>query len=707
MMRAAKLTLFSLAVLVALALPSAPASAATGYVNLCPSLQTAFCTPGDVPGANYAALDTSNGPSAGDVWIASEGSSPRVLGFDAAGEAFAEIASASFPSSAQPFHSGSYIPGIAVDPRDGSVYISNNYQGEEGTVTKFDHSGVFQLQLTGADTPGGILSPHGVAVDPANGDLYVANSTYRQEGSEEIDKFTPSGEFIERFAVPLAQKEARRQPSYASIAVDSEGVFYLGFEGASSTVAEVRQYGPTGAPLDCASGTNLLYEDPPGAGTSVGAVAIDQSDGHIFIGESSAADGSFIAEYSAPCGPIRARIGVGELPGLGDGGFGVSPITHDIYAGQFFQEHGLVFGQATIPDVTTGASAENVTRAAATLGGVVNPDGLPATVCEFEYGTTIGYGHSVACAQALPLEGSSPVQVSAEIGFSLPPATQLHYRLKAGNANGVNVGEDQTFFTEALPVPVVGGAPASDVSEFAATLNATLRTGEALVDYHFEYGTSTAYGSVAPVPDSYTPIEAGTISVSQPVAGLQAGTAYHYRLIASSPGGTAVRGPDETFTTSSIAAPSVSTGAASAVGVGSATLSGSIDPQGWDTTYLFQYGTSSAYGSSWPTVPVDMGALEGEQPVVVNVPGLLPGRTYHYRLVASNGGGTSYGSDMTFTTGEYPAQVIQEPPTLRTLIVPGGKAATLPASRHKQKKVKRAKKRKRVKQRKRTHRKHA
>ena len=54
-----------------------------------------------------------------------------------------------------------------------------------------------------------------------------------------------------------------------------------------------------------------------------------------------------------------------------------------------------------------------------------------------------------------------------------------------------------------------------------------------------------------------------------------------------------------------------------------------------------------------------MGALEGPQPVVVNVPNLLPGTTYHYRLVATNGGGTTYGPDMTFTTGEYPAQAFR------------------------------------------------
>jgi len=44
------------------------------------------------------------------------------------------------------------------------------------------------------------------------------------------------------------------------------------------------------------------------------------------------------------------------------------------------------------------------------------------------------------------------------------------------------------------------------------------------------------------------------------------------------------------------------------------------------------------------------------------VENLQPATVYHYRLVATNPGGTVYGSDQTFTTGAYPASIIQEPP---------------------------------------------
>jgi hypothetical protein len=116
--------------------------------------------------------------------------------------------------------------------------------------------------------------------------------------------------------------------------------------------------------------------------------------------------------------------------------------------------------------------------------------------------------------------------------------------------------------TFALPVP--GGLAASNVTQAAATLNGTLNPGGAPDDYHFEYGTTTAYGSFEPIPEGYTPLTGETLTVSQSVAGLQAGTTYHYRLVADNPGGVRVAGPNETFTT--LPAPAVPTGGTGGTG---------------------------------------------------------------------------------------------------------------------------------------------
>jgi hypothetical protein len=97
--------------------------------------------------------------------------------------------------------------------------------------------------------------------------------------------------------------------------------------------------------------------------------------------------------------------------------------------------------------------------------------------------------------------------------------------------------------------------------------------------------------------------------------------------------------------------PSVVTGSASAVGTNSATVAGSVNPNGQATVYHFEYGPSTTYGSRAPAPP-DPSAGSGTtaQAVSANLTGLSPGTTYHYRLVASNASGTQFGSDQTFAT---------------------------------------------------------
>ncbi len=98
--------------------------------------------------------------------------------------------------------------------------------------------------------------------------------------------------------------------------------------------------------------------------------------------------------------------------------------------------------------------------------------------------------------------------------------------------------------------------------------------------------------------------------------------------------------------------PTATTGAATGVGSSEATLHGSVNPNGVATTYQFEYGTTTAYGKVIPASPKSVGS--GSQAVSVNelVTGLEAETTYHFRLAATNAGGTIYGSDETFTTSQ-------------------------------------------------------
>lgn len=81
-------------------------------------------------------------------------------------------------------------------------------------------------------------------------------------------------------------------------------------------------------------------------------------------------------------------------------------------------------------------------------------------------------------------------------------------------------------------------------------------------------------------------------------------------------------------------------------------LYGFVDTNGLATTYYFEYGTSTAYGSSTPqqSIPAPGPSTPTGRPVdgVACMP--MEGTTYHYRLVATNSAGTSSSPDATFTT---------------------------------------------------------
>jgi plastocyanin len=93
--------------------------------------------------------------------------------------------------------------------------------------------------------------------------------------------------------------------------------------------------------------------------------------------------------------------------------------------------------------------------------------------------------------------------------------------------------------------------------------------------------------------------------------------------------------------------PAVTTNPATLIGSSSATLNGTVNPRGATTTVNFQYGLTTSYGSTTATQTKTGNTV---QAITANISGLTASTTYHFRIVAHNGGGTSFGSDRTFTT---------------------------------------------------------
>jgi streptogramin lyase len=112
-----------------------------------------------------------------------------------------------------------------------------------------------------------------------------------------------------------------------------------------------------------------------------------------------------------------------------------------------------------------------------------------------------------------------------------------------------------------------------------------------------------------------------------------------------------------------------------AVGHDAATLQGRVGPNAQNTQRRFEWGATTAYGNATPL----RGAGNGSGPVDVSEPlaGLDPGTTYHYRLVATNGSGSTPGDDMTFSTGAAPTPTAAQDATPSPPA--GGPAPTVPA----------------------------
>ncbi|MFZ1154605.1 MAG: hypothetical protein WAN93_06845, partial [Solirubrobacteraceae bacterium] len=202
-------------------------------------------------------------------------------------------------------------------------------------------------------------------------------------------------------------------------------------------------------------------------------------------------------------------------------------------------------------------------------------------------------------------------------------------------------GADRTFSTGPEPF-VETGAPEA-VGYDDATLNGTINPRGAEIDYYFEYGTTEAYGQRT--VESSAGSGMTSAKEIQILSRITEDTTYHFRIVATNSYGTTY-GADQTFTTG--IKPSVQTDAPLRVGSEDAILSGTINPHDTEVMYYFEYGLTSGYGTRTPQVSAGSGGgdVEASQPIGA----LLPGASYHYRLVAVYGSVKQYGGDMTFMT---------------------------------------------------------
>lgn len=346
------------------------------------------------------------------------------------------------------------------------------------------------------------------------------------------------------------------------------------------------------------------------AGGGVGASSPSASVGIVL---------STIAGNTATTGGNLAKLGTGSV---------------DVY-------------QSIVADGTAGAGALNCSGAITDNGNSVYDVSNATGGCAPSAGSTIGDPQLEALA-----DNGGPTQTRRIPATS--PARDKNASLSCVAINLDQRGISRHQFTqcdagayEAAP-PVLAASDPRGVTATTATVVANLAAqgpgGTWTLRYGPEGGAGLAANTVGPV--AYDPGASTPVEIAAALTGLSSSTTYLYEFTVAGPDGT-VTGQTLTFRTADLA-PGAATGAASSITQTSATLSGTIDAQGIDTRYTFLLGTDPA--ALAPVTDRAAGSARGATAVSETVAGLTPGRTYTYRLSATNAGGTTLGDIGSFTT---------------------------------------------------------
>jgi DNA-binding beta-propeller fold protein YncE len=353
---------------------------------------------------------------------------------------------------------------VAVYQSTGYIYVADS---RDDVVDILKSNGEYVGQLTGIPFIGRLGS---VAVDQATGNVYVGDEGTLEHEKEPgvVDVFNAKGEYT-------SQLSGYQVKGPSGIAVDDQTGKILVAEGDTGTVSVFNV--ATGAYETTWNGSSAT--NPPGTpqGKFSGElrVTVDESNGHVYVaanyptppvGEYGLVDefegsGAYLGQITAPPSEsFSVVLGIAVATG-----------TRDVYVGSQGVD---IFGPGVLfPGVTTEA-VEAVKETGATLTGAVNPEGEPITFCEFEYGTSTGYGHREPCRQTPAQIGSgrSSVAVNAEVS-GLEAGAYYHYRLVAGNAGGTEYGADKYF----IPTNELFGFPIEGSNAFSVVVSNSVIPG--------------------------------------------------------------------------------------------------------------------------------------------------------------------------------------------------------------------------------------
>jgi hypothetical protein len=440
--------------------------------------------------------------------------------------------------------------GIAVDQTLHRLYVSD---AGTNTIVRYTFTTTDPATFTpdagfvgpalgaGAGQIGSFASA--LAVDPTTHELLVAD-----QGNHLVSRFSATGTFVRSFDGSSGADGAFVQPS--SVAVGTDGTVYVAdSRGLFDSTGNLERFTATGAALSDL--TDLSVPKAVGVGAASGMVAVG-SFNPVTLGSEVRL---LAAGTPPPTQTLLGSVGSVELP---------TSVAVDDTAGGNLYIDATAFGSATsiyvltadgvlAPGVTAGSSSA-VTTSSAHVTGIVDAGDLAATAttsAHFEYYTTDASAPTQLPDLLLPAAGPNAVAVDLS---GLRPNTTYHVRLVASRVDdpsppAASSASPYISFTTGGSAPAVDEPPIRDVADTTATLSGTVDPFGIQGSYHFEYGTTDAYGSREPTGvDGVIGAPAGPVTVRAGLKGLTPNTTYHYRLVGVNAVGTTF-GPDREFTT--------------------------------------------------------------------------------------------------------------------------------------------------------------
>lgn len=630
--------------------------------------------------------------------------------------------------------------GIAVDSGgSGAVYVATNVSGDGPSVRKYSLAGSLAYAL---GRPGASIQPGAkVAVDPADGTVYV--TAIDDLGAPVIDSFNSAGTFTGSFdgssspdggflCVPtsLAVDGSHRlyalDPCKGRVdRFDAAGAFVAtvddGIPGVPSAVAAdpvsdevyVAEYDPaTGLQIThfSAGGADVIYTFATGAAVdavNVRGMAVSGA-GTVYTSSTTT---PFVQWYTRVVGPTvvtEDEESVGQRSAVLKGTInpeGIESSYHfeygtDLTYGRRTADVSVGAGNAVLPavatpgdlqpnkeyhyrivgtndsgkivgadktfttsqapvDVGSQAFASAIGSRSARLHGTVNPNNttinfgfFSAVEYYFEYGPTATYGSTSGGYLCFsPDCGGNEIPVVLPLS-GLSPGTNYHFRVVSDNGvGGPQFGADQTFTT----APAAGGG-ASDVTGTRASLTGTINPHGVATSYHFNYGPTSSYGARTPEVDAGA--GNGERVVSHSISGLLPDTTYHVQVVATSASGVVHEGADGLFRTAP--APTAKAIGPTGVSTDAATLVGEVNTYGLTGSYHFDvWSLDSSYRSSTPERPVSGNA--SAEDVRASLTGLPAGETFVVQLTATSNDAIKVSDLVTFGTAPVPT-VFPGPP---------------------------------------------